>query len=151
MMEISTDMLQKLASRTVRPGEVYRMELTPNEGVIPKNDGDTSRNKYFVVMGVTEDGDLIGLVLINTEITPHVSQRLRDSHYKLKAEDYPFLQKDRYVCCGELKEITTVNFFKRFRSGAVATLQPDHLDAIRGVVAMTANVRTKVLEGYGII
>ena len=80
MMEISTDMLQKLASRTVRPGEVYRMELTPNEGVIPKNDGDTSRNKYFVVMGVTEDGDLIGLVLINTEINPHVSQRLRDSH-----------------------------------------------------------------------
>lgn len=151
MMEISTDQLQRLATGTINPGDVYRMELTPSEGVKPKNEGDSSRNKYFIVMGVTTDGFLIGFVLINSEINQNISARARASHYKILASDYPFLQKDRYVCCGELKEIHTTDFFQRFRSGAVGTIKPDHLEAIRGIIAMSANVSARVLKGYGII
>lgn len=151
MMEISQTQLQSLAAGTIQPGDVYRMELTPQEGVKPKNDGDVSRNKYFVVMGVTEDGSLIGFVLINSEINPNISPRARAGHYKIYASDYSFLQKDRYVCCSDLKEIHTTDFFQRFKSGAVGTIKPAHLDAIRGIIAMSADVSAKVLKGYGII
>ena len=127
------------------------MELTTKEGVKPKNEGDTSRNKYFIVMGVTEDGYLIGFVLINSEINQNISARARESHYKILAADYPFLEKDRYVCCGELKEIHTSDFFQRFKQGIVGTIRPDHLDVIRGIIAMSANVSAGVLKSYGII
>lgn len=151
MMEISNGQLQRLAAGTVRPGEIYRMELTPKEGVKPKNEGDTSRNKYFVVMGVTEDGCLIGFVLINTAINPYISQQARDGYYVLSVADYPFLGKDRYVCCGELKQIETADFFRRFRNGAVAALKPDHLEAVRGIVALSSDADAATLRGYGII
>ena len=151
MMEISNEQLQRLATGTITPGDVYRMELTTKEGVKPKNEGDTSRNKYFIVMGVTEDGYLIGFVLINSEINQNISARARESHYKILAADYPFLEKDRYVCCGELKEIHTSDFFQRFKQGIVGTIRPDHLDVIRGIIAMSANVSAGVLKSYGII
>ena len=111
MMELSDKLLQQFATNGIQPGDVYRMELTPREGVKPKNIGDTSRNKYFIVMGVTPDGALIGFVLINSEINKNIPPRVRASHYKILASDYPFLQRDRYVCCGELKEIETTVFF----------------------------------------
>lgn len=150
-MEISKIQLQSLATKTIQSGEVYRIELTSNEGVKPKNEGDISRNKYFVVMGVTEDGSLIGFVLINSEINPNISPRAKAGHYKILASDYPFLQKDRYVCCNDLKEIQTVDFFQRFQNGAVGTIKSDHLDAIRGIIAMSADVSAKMLKNYGII
>lgn len=151
MMELSDKLLQQFATNGIQPGDVYRMELTPREGVKPKNIGDTSRNKYFIVMGVTPDGALIGFVLINSEINQNIPPSVRASHYKILASDYPFLQRDRYVCCGELKEIETTVFFQRFKDGAVGTIRPEHLDAIRGIVAMSANVSAKVLRDYNII
>ena len=87
----------------------------------------------------------------NSEINQNISARARESHYKILAADYPFLEKDRYVCCGELKEIHTSDFFQRFKQGIVGTIRPDHLDVIRGIIAMSANVSAGVLKSYGII
>ena len=151
MMEISDNQLQRLAINAIQPGDVFRMRLTTREGVIPKNDGDSSRNKYFIVMGMTPDGDLVGFVLINSEVNQHIPLRARESHYKILATDYPFLQKDRYVCCGELKEIQTTVFFQRFQGDAVGHISEEHLDIIRGIIAMSADVPAQVLQDYGII
>ena len=64
---LSDNSKQNLLS-TIQRGDVIRMEMTPKEGVKPKNEGDESRNKYFIVLGKTDDGKLIGFVLINTNI-----------------------------------------------------------------------------------
>lgn len=151
MMDFSPTQLRQLASGTLTPGEVYRMLLTPKEGVKPKNEGDVSRNKYFIVMGVAPDGSMIGFVLINSEINERIPQLIKDSHYKILASDYPFLQRDRYVCCGELKEIDATTFFERFRDSKVGTISDDHLEIVRGMIAMSANVSAKVLQDYNII
>jgi len=151
MMEISNSQLQQLANNTIQPGDVYRMKLTSREGVKPKNDGDTSRNKYFIVMGVTPDGTLVGFVLINSKINEFISQEARESHYKLLAKDYPFLEKDRYACCGELKEIDTITFFQRLQGEVVGCIREEHLDAIRGIIAMAADVSAIKLKDYNII
>lgn len=150
-MEFSEKQMQQLAGHTIHPGEVYRMKLTLKEGVTPKDKDDVSRNKYFIVMGVTSDGCLVGFVLINSEINPYISVRARESHYKIKAEDYPFLQRDRYVCCGELKEIESTEFFNRFKGNIIGKITEEHLEIIRSMMAMSANIPVKILKEYKII
>ena len=46
--------LQNLLLDTVEEGEVYRLCLTKEEGIIPKNKGDEGRKKFFVVVGKTK-------------------------------------------------------------------------------------------------
>ena len=60
--------LQNLLLDTVEEGEVYRLCLTKEEGIIPKNKGDEGRKKFFVVVGKDQEGNAIGFVLINSEI-----------------------------------------------------------------------------------
>lgn len=50
--------------QSIERGDVIRMKLTTAEGITPKNPGDTDRNKYFVVLGKTPDGCLIGFVVM---------------------------------------------------------------------------------------
>lgn len=151
MIDITTEKLMQLASSTIQAGDVYRMQLTIKEGVKPKGENDVSRNKYFIVMGVSPDGSLIGFVLINSDVNKNIPVRARNSHYKIHVSDYPFLEQDRYVCCGELKEIETSIFFERFRNGMIGKINDNHLEAIRGMIAMSANVSTRILRDYNII
>lgn len=151
MIDFSQDQLGILTRGTVNPGDIYRMRLTDKEGVKPKNSGDTSRNKYFVVVGTTTDGSIIGVVLINTEINRNISQSLKDSHYRIKAEDYPFLGKDRYLCCGELKSIASSVFFSRFREGVVGTLKEEHLEVVKALLISSDNVSAALLRRFGLL
>lgn len=97
----------------IKRGDVIRMRLTRKEGVTPKNDCDDARNKYFIVLGKTADGKLIGFVLINTNINSNLSAVLKDLHYPLHPDKYPFLEKTRYVYCGQLKQICLTDFSER--------------------------------------
>ena len=55
--------LQNLLLDTVEEGEVYRLCLTKEEGIIPKNKGDEGRKKFFVVVGKDQEGNAIDLYL----------------------------------------------------------------------------------------
>lgn len=151
MMEISREVLGKIASDAIVPGEVYRMKLTRDEGVVPKNEGEDSRNKYFVVLGVNGDGSVVGFVLINTNVNRNIPVNLRKSHYLIKVEDYAFLEQNRYVCCGELKEIETTVFFNRFLDGAVGRLSDEHLETVKAIMAQSDNVPVALMKKYGVI
>lgn len=63
--------LQNLLLDTVEEGEVYRLCLTKEEGIIPKNKGDEGRKKFFVVVGKDQEGNAIGFVLVNSEINKY--------------------------------------------------------------------------------
>lgn len=151
MMEISSEQLGRLAKSTIAKGSVYRLKLTEAEGVKPKNAGDDSRNKFFIVMGTAEDGTVIGFVLINSSVNAHIPQRLRSLHYLLRAEDYPFLIVDRYACCGELKTIDTTEFFSRFKDDAVGQISEEHLDVISSLLASSDDVPAALLRSFDII
>lgn len=47
---LNKDDLLRLASHTVKVGDVYEMTMTEANGIKPKP-GDSSRNKYFIVLG----------------------------------------------------------------------------------------------------
>lgn len=99
--------LQKLLIETVEEGDVYRLKLTKDEGVVPKNAGDEARKKYFVVIGKDEQGNAVGFVLVNSVINQHLPECRRKLHYLLKASEYDFLDnQDRYVDCSDFKKIS---------------------------------------------
>jgi len=85
----------ELIASTIKVGSVYRMKLSPEEGVVPKSSTDTSRNKFFVVVGFDKEGSAIGFVHINTDINPNLAEEVKRLHYPILHKDYPFFRKSK--------------------------------------------------------
>ena len=106
MMKISDALdekgLARLASRTVKVGDVYEMTMTEANGIKPK-EGDTSRDKYFIVLGFDPDGVAYGGVIINSRINRNLPAHLKMYHMPLKQSKYPFLRYDSFVDWVRLK------------------------------------------------
>ena len=122
----------QLVLPNINKGDVFKMRLTPKEGIIPKNKGDNDRDKYFIVVGQTANNALIGFVVINSS-------------------DYPFLRKNSFVCCAELKEITADNFIGRYEGeGRCGKLTNEDLELIIGALKSSPLVTTKQLKRFSL-
>lgn len=99
---LSKDELLRLASHTVKVGDVYEMTMTEANGIKPKA-GDSSRDKYFVVLGFDTNGTIYGGVIINSQINRNLPAHLKMYHMPLKQSKYPFLRYDSFVDCVRLK------------------------------------------------
>lgn len=151
MMDFSEEQLNTLTLGVFNPGEIYRLKLTEKEGVKPKNQGDNGRNKYFVVLGTTDDGELIGFVLINSDINQYLPNEVKALHYQITVKDYPFLKKDSYICCSELKHIESTHFFERFQDKAVAVLSDKHLEVVKNLLAQSPGVSAAAMQNFGLL
>ena len=93
MMKISDalneDELSRLAARTVKVGDVYEITMTEANGIKPKP-GDTSRDKYFVVLGFDSEGVAYGGVIINSQINKNLPAHIKMYHMPIKQSKYPF-------------------------------------------------------------
>ena len=67
-MDIPQTLTDEAVSDEVRLGDVYKIELSKADGIIPKNGYDT-RKKFFVVLGFDEQGNVYGGILFNSKIT----------------------------------------------------------------------------------
>ncbi|MDE6257892.1 MAG: hypothetical protein K2M53_05895 [Muribaculaceae bacterium] len=99
---INEDDLSRLASHTVRVGDVYEITMTEANGIKPKK-GDSSRDKYFVVLGFDANGIVYGGVVINSMINKNLPAHLKMYHIPLKQAKYQFLRYDSFVDCLRLK------------------------------------------------
>ncbi len=108
MMKISDalneDELSRLASHTVKVGDVYEITMTEANGIKPKK-GDASRDKYFVVLGFDADGIAYGGVIINSQINKNLPGYIKMYHMPIKQAKYPFLRYDSFVDCVQLKRV----------------------------------------------
>ncbi len=108
-------------------------------------------NKYFIVLGKTSDGKLIGFVVINSQINKNLSEPLQRLHYPLFASKYTFLQKNRFADCGELKEITLDNFTDRYKCRSFGKIDEDDLQLITEAVKTSPKETKKHLRKFGLI
>lgn len=149
---LSSKEKSKLLIPNVNKGDVFKMRLTPQEGITPKHREDKDRDKYFIVLGKTDNGSLIGFVVINTLINVNIDERLQNLHYPINVSKYPFLGKNRFVCCSELKEITADNFVKRYEgNGRFGILQNDDMELIIGALKESPLVTPKQLKKFGLL
>lgn len=104
LKDISVDLKRLSLER----GSVFKMTMFREDGIVPKGENSVSRDKYFVVIGVSDNSVLVGTVIINTEINTNFYNKIAPFQHQLKAEDYDYLcGKDRYVNCYELFEFSS--------------------------------------------
>ena len=100
------DFSSQLKGLSITPGSVFRMILFPKDGITPKNEGDISRTKYFVVIGKDKDSILVGSLLINSEVNANLINAIAPYQHCIYPEDYSFLGgKYRFIDCYRIKEL----------------------------------------------
>lgn len=106
MMKISDALsekeLIKLASHTIKIGDVYKITMNEANGIKPKP-GDISRDKYFVVLGFDSAGVAYGGVIINSQINKNLPAHIKMFLMPIKQSKYPFLRYDSFVDCIQIK------------------------------------------------
>lgn len=95
----------ELKALAIEVGSVFRMTMYPEDKVTPKKKGDTSRDKYFVVIGKTEDSVVVGSLLINTNINSRMFNLIAPYQHCISPASYSYLDgKERYISCYEIKK-----------------------------------------------
>lgn len=90
--------------------------------------------KFFVVIGVSSDS-IAGFFYINSEINRFIKNKDEQllMQYPLFQCDYSFLSHDSYICATNIVKLPKsiiVESIKSKRTKVVASLQPEHLEAI---------------------
>jgi len=142
-----------LITQSIKEGNVFRMHLSKEEGVIGKSGCDDGRNKYFVVIGRDIQGNAIGFVLIDTQINPNLPECRKLLHYTLSANKYPFLNgKNRFVDCSDFKVISHERFVSLFGSETIkGKIDAEDLELIKGAIVSYENVSAKLLKRFGLL
>ena len=141
--------LRPLKEMAVKPRSVFRMRFFPQDGIVPKDAGDTSRDKYFVILGKNNEGDLVALSLINTEINENLRQRIGAFQYQINSSDYGFLNgKDRFVDCYDMKEVASERIIDQ--GDYAGLISEADMNAIIKLVNYSPIVSVAKLRRYGI-
>lgn len=123
--------ISALKAHSINVGSVFKMTLYPEDGVKPKNEGETSREKRFVVIGKTDDSVVVGSLLINSEINDKLFMLIGPYQHCIYPDQYEFLNgKERFIDCYKIKEI---NFDRILQDGEyIGQIDPiDIQEAIR--------------------
>lgn len=109
-MEIPKEILSKLARLSIEVGNIYRIRMDESNGITPKNQGDTYRDKYFVVLGFDSEGNIYGGIVINSQINRHLPPPLASLQIPILRIHYSFLDHDSYLDCASLKTVSPEKF-----------------------------------------
>jgi hypothetical protein len=144
---INANEYEALARTSIHVGDVYRIEMNRDNGIIPKA-GASSRNKFFIVLGFDADGVAYGGVIINSRINQQVSNSIKDWHMPISCAKYSFLDHDSFVDCSTLKSVSLSTFSKWEFLGEV--LQED-VELIIETVKSSPNETPAHLKMFGLI
>ena len=128
-----------LKAHAIDVGSVFKMTLYPEDGVKPKNEGETSRDKRFVVIGKTQDSVLVGSLLINSEINDNIFIKIGPYQHCIYPDQYGFLNgKERYIDCYKIFEF---NFDRIMEKGEyIGQIDPDDIEeAIKSAKSSPVN------------
>lgn len=110
--------------------------------------------KRFIVIGISQNKILLGVVYINSEINLNIfpTQELRDLHLKLTADSREYLTHDSYVDCSRIFQLERENINKLLQDDPachLGTIAKDDLTRIKTVIkgSRTISIRIKKLFG----
>ncbi|EFN91249.1 hypothetical protein HMPREF9018_0944 [Prevotella amnii CRIS 21A-A] len=146
-MDIPQTLIDKAVSDEVRLGDVYKIELSKADGIIPKNGYDT-RDKFFVVLGFDEQGNVYGGILFNSKINQNLPTLIKDYHIPISAKAYPFLSHDSFLNCTKIFSATSTHLMKGEKLGTINTTD---FELIRSTVCGYPNANPHKLKSFGLI
>ena len=146
-MDIPQTLVDDVVSNDVQLGDVYKIELSKADGIIPKNGYDT-RDKFFVVLGFDEQGNVYGGILFNSKINQNLPTLIKDYHMPISAKDYPFLLHDSFLNCTKIFPATSTHLMKGEKLGTINTAD---FELIRCTVCSYPNAVPYKLKRFGLI
>ncbi len=146
--EILGEQADKLVRNAIQIGEVHLLDLDINNGITPKN-GEKSRNKVFVVLGFDEAGNLIGGLVINSNINHKLPATITDYQLPVTVKQCPFLKHDSFVNCSQLIRAEKSKFNKSTYRGRIS--DDDLMAQIIETVKESPTANGKMLKDFGII
>ena len=141
----------KLIISQLSSGDVYKMHLGEEEQVKGKNPGDNGRTKFFIVLGKTTDGSIIGFTLINSHINENLTPELKDNFYEIKPSAYSFLDHNSFVDCDQIKEIKADKFCSLFKKDTKqGEINDSDMKLIIEAVKASKVISKKTLKKFGL-
>lgn len=142
------DMADKLTQDSINIGDVYLLNLDQNNGITPKN-GDTTRNKFFIVLGFDSEGDVIGGLVINSKINYNLPPSVTYYQLPVSVEQFPFLEHNSFINCSKIIVAKRCKFNKTTYRGEIT--DTEMMERIINTVKESPTVNKMQLKEFGII
>ena len=146
--DILGDVGDKLAQDKIKVGNVSLINLDQQNGITPKN-GDLTRDKFFIVLGFDNEGNVIGGLVINSKINYNLPLSVTDYQLPIKVEQCPFLKYNSFVNCSKIIVANKAKFTKNTYRGEIS--DPEFIDLLINTVKESPTVNTKLLKRFGLI
>lgn len=137
-----------LAREVIGIGDVHILPLTSKEGITPK-DGQSSRNKYLIVLGFDNDGNMIGGVVVNSNINYNLPSSITDYLMPVTVHQCPFLHYDSFINCSHLVVVKKGKFNSRTFVGKIE--DEELMSMIVGTITESPQVNKQQLKEFGIV
>ena len=141
------DIGDRLTQDSVKIGNVYLLNLDAVNGITPK-DGDISRNKFFIVIGLDNKGNVIGGLVINSKINYNLPSTVTDYQLPVTVEQCPFLKHNSFVNCSKIIVAGKTKFTKESYRGEIP--DAELMELIINTVKESPTINRKQLEIFGI-
>jgi hypothetical protein len=144
--KFSIDIKTDHAKRGTQIGAVLRLFV---------EDTNPPKVKYFIVVGLTQDGISLASVYINSEVNMimNYSQELRALHLPLSADDCNFLDHDSYVDCSRLVIRDRERIYQDLLNcpeAFVGTLSQNQLTTIRNHIIGAKTIKGKIKKKFAL-
>ena len=142
------DMADELTQNSINIGDVHLLNLDQNNGITPKS-GDTTRNKFFIVLGFDNDGNVIGGLVINSKINYKLPPSVTDYQLPVSVEQFPFLEHNSFINCSKIIVAKRSKFNKTTYRGEIS--DTDMMELIINTVKESPTVNKMQLKEFGIV
>lgn len=139
---------ERISDECLKVGSIIKVTLDESDGLILKA-GHKSRDKYIIIIGFTDNGDIIGALLINTAPNRYTNE-LEQCQFLIRRSKYPaILDYDSWLNCGNIFDIKKQ---KLIQKGAFkGMLSAEDLTYIMSFLQETELYSPKEKKKYGII
>lgn len=135
----------ELLQSSINVGDVYLLNLDPSNGITPKNN-DATRNKFFIVLGFDNEGNVIGGLVINSKINYNLPSTVTDYQLPITVKQCPFLQHNSFVNCSKIIVAKRTKFSKDTYRGEIS--DTEILKLIIDTVKRESNRQQKATERF---
>lgn len=131
----------------IKIGDVFRITMNKANGITPKP-VDNSRDKFFVVLGFDENGNVYGGVIFNSYININLPPFIQAMQHLVKGGDYEFLSHDSYIDCSSIK---TVKKAKLLKSNSLGRLRMDDVSKVCEKIRSNTRISKIELRKFGLL
>lgn len=142
------DLADKLTQNSINIGDVHLLNLDQNNGITPKS-GDTTRNKFFIVLGFDNEGNVIGGLVINSKINYKLPPSVTDYQLPVSVEQFPFLEHNSFINCSKIIVAKRNKFNKTTYRGEIS--DTEMMELIINTVKESPTVNKMQLKEFGIV